>query len=646
MKQRGSRVRSIRRLLLRGMLWVVVIQAVIYVSAIMGSKTFGSMRESAYRNLKNGTSSLQLKMQQELQESKAGLDYYASKIQEELFRYTQARDEQVANQLYIEEEGTELLRRTVEELKTVLRNSRATEVFLILETGKNSKQGLCLRDIDVHTFAVDDRDLRAVVGPEELLSEEKILPSDDWTESFDLSYIENTEFYDRPMSAARACIQAAGSQILSKDLGYWSCNEDLTGEEGCYLIYTVPLRDQYGIPYGVVGMNFSGGALTAYLNYSALGMEEGAAMLLCAGDGDKYAIGAVAGISESLHGELVTLHQEKSIPGVYALEVAGRKESRVGAVGFLRLYGEDTVYTGERWTLISAVEEAELLEDIHVLQNVLMAAFALAILLGVIVATMIRKRLATPIEELVEHIRQSDPSKGLQLPRARIREVDELAMVIESLTDTVAGASERLERVLDMINLKLGVIAYEVDSQELFCTDGVYEILDFSVGFLEMEEKSNEARLEEFRLFEERVIDRDRDERASILAIPVGEEKRWIRFVVEERDSLRLVMVQDYTKDMEERKKIEYERDYDLLTGLLGRRAFRREAEKVVGDERYPLVAAAMWDLDNLKNVNDRWGHDYGDLYIQAIAGVLERESGENSLVCRRSGDEFIVLLY
>ncbi len=48
-------------------------------------------------------------------------------------------------------------------------------------------------------------------------------------------------------------------------------------------------------------------------------------------------------------------------------------------------------------------------------------------------------------------------------------------------------------------------------------------------------------------------------------------------------------------------------------------------------------------DIDNLKQVNDRFGHGEGDVYIQAVAQVLSDFSPE-AVPCRMGGDEFIIL--
>lgn len=53
-----------------------------------------------------------------------------------------------------------------------------------------------------------------------------------------------------------------------------------------------------------------------------------------------------------------------------------------------------------------------------------------------------------------------------------------------------------------------------------------------------------------------------------------------------------------------------------------------------------------MFDLDNLKYVNDTYGHDFGDDYIRTAASVFRLFESERSIVARLSGDEFILFFY
>jgi two-component system, cell cycle response regulator len=84
----------------------------------------------------------------------------------------------------------------------------------------------------------------------------------------------------------------------------------------------------------------------------------------------------------------------------------------------------------------------------------------------------------------------------------------------------------------------------------------------------------------------------------------------------------------------------------DDLTGLLNRRGFQSLAEQQVR-----IAKRADWesillfaDLDNLKIINDRFGHSEGDRAIKAIASVLKETFRTSDIIGRIGGDEFIVL--
>ena len=62
----------------------------------------------------------------------------------------------------------------------------------------------------------------------------------------------------------------------------------------------------------------------------------------------------------------------------------------------------------------------------------------------------------------------------------------------------------------------------------------------------------------------------------------------WISFKHNGGESRYMVVVQDVTGDVLEKRKIEYERDYDVLTELLNRRSFRRSVEDVYKRQSSP----------------------------------------------------------
>ncbi|HET8955224.1 MAG TPA: EAL domain-containing protein [Solirubrobacterales bacterium] len=87
--------------------------------------------------------------------------------------------------------------------------------------------------------------------------------------------------------------------------------------------------------------------------------------------------------------------------------------------------------------------------------------------------------------------------------------------------------------------------------------------------------------------------------------------------------------------------------EHDSLTGLLNRRRFRTELDTYVSfAARYGGLGAVMViDIDGLKEVNDRLGHQAGDRMIRRVAEILRERVRATDIVARLSGDEFAVLM-
>ena len=85
----------------------------------------------------------------------------------------------------------------------------------------------------------------------------------------------------------------------------------------------------------------------------------------------------------------------------------------------------------------------------------------------------------------------------------------------------------------------------------------------------------------------------------------------------------------------------------DELTQLANRRHFDEALRaEVIRAERFgDPVAVVVADLDNFKEVNDRFGHDVGDLVLQTFADVIRASVRDVDLPARYGGEEFMVLL-
>lgn len=81
----------------------------------------------------------------------------------------------------------------------------------------------------------------------------------------------------------------------------------------------------------------------------------------------------------------------------------------------------------------------------------------------------------------------------------------------------------------------------------------------------------------------------------------------------------------------------------DPLTGLLNRRGLHQAVAATCPPEM--PVGLGVADIDHFKQINDRYGHDTGDLALQQIAAVLRRSLEPEGILARVGGEEFWVVL-
>lgn len=103
----------------------------------------------------------------------------------------------------------------------------------------------------------------------------------------------------------------------------------------------------------------------------------------------------------------------------------------------------------------------------------------------------------------------------------------------------------------------------------------------------------------------------------------------------------------DITERKENERRIHYLAHYDLTTGLPNRALFNdRLRQSVLAAKRYKANLALMFiDLDKFKPVNDRFGHDIGDLLLKEVGKRLRESVRESDTAARIGGDEFVVML-
>ena len=260
-------------------------------------------------------------------------------------------------------------------------------------------------------------------------------------------------------------------------------------------------------------------------------------------------------------------------------------------------------------------------------------AFALTIIQGNIIVILCVRFLGKPIERLTLDIENITYGNTPKLKRTKVLELNRMMDSIEKLSHYVSNYSTTLANIIDVFSI--GVFFYPEDSDEVYCSQAFFDICeiyeieghmnrkDFDKIYEELTQKSQAEYPSAFRINDNKVV-----------SISTRQENDFI-----------LGIVTDVTSQIQEIKKLEYERDYDHLTKLYNRPAFAKKVERYFEDDEHQIIAVIMWDIDKLKYINDTYGHDAGDIYIKKFADIIKELEKYGGIVARRSGDEFLGLI-
>ncbi len=94
----------------------------------------------------------------------------------------------------------------------------------------------------------------------------------------------------------------------------------------------------------------------------------------------------------------------------------------------------------------------------------------------------------------------------------------------------------------------------------------------------------------------------------------------------------------------ESKKKMQYQAEYDQLTGLMNRYTISEQLR--LDDRLHKKYAVLLVDLDNFKEINETYGHSVGDNVLKTVAGRLESCVAQmHGDIARYGGDEFLLIL-
>ena len=644
--------------ILRSMLWILFIEIALLVGILYLCRINTSLEQNAVDILQIQTENRQNYLQGQMLDAQ-DLSSLAGKIN----AVTQAMLDDGEISLDTLDSGSDaaspLLLSIGDSLISSMRHRPVTGIFVVLNTHDldTREKGeplpcLYLRDLDPNSSPSQrNSDLMLVRAPAQVVQSLYIATDTSWTPSINYGSNGSSGFLYPVFQAA----YHGNGELDAADYGHWTSSPyTLSGDDHSAIAYTIPLILDDGTVYGVLGVEILESYLQTLLPGTELQNDSSGTYLL--GVASNSAIGkdnlTVSVISASPAANAPQQSYDQTLLLKPSKRGGYQSDSPLGlchaAVAPLTLYNRNAPFSNEQMLLIGSVPVSALYAFSGYVLRFLIIAVLVVLTAGLFSSLVLARKLSRPISRLsdeVAHARESRSSIPM-LSATGIIELDRFSSAFTQLGREVLDTSTKFLRIMDMASVELG--GYELRSapDSIYVTDNFFDLL--GMPGVDADDLTAQSFRELLQRFERSCPHSPAPDGAMLyhIRLPSGKE-RYLRIETTHEDGTQVGLAEDVTANTLEKLRIEHERDYDTLTDLYNRRAFHRIcAEFFCSPEKLGHAALLMFDLDNLKQINDTFGHDWGDEYIRRTGECFAKNAPTRTVCARISGDEFNALFY
>lgn len=644
--------------ILRSMLWILFIEIALLVGILYLCRINTSLEQNAVDILQIQTENRQNYLQGQMLDAQD-----LSSLAGEINAVTQAMLDDGEISLDTLDSGSDaaspLLLLIGDSLISSMRHRPVTGIFVVLNTHDldTREKGeplpcLYLRDLDPNSSPSQrNSDLMLVRAPAQVVQSLYIATDTSWTPSINCGSNGSSGFLYPVFQAA----YHGNGELDAADYGHWTSSPyTLSGDDHSAIAYTIPLILDDGTVYGVLGVEILESYLQALLPGSELQNDSSGTYLL--GVASNSAIGkddlTVSVISASPAANAPQRSYDQTLLLKPSKRGGYQSNSPLGlchaAVAPLTLYNRNAPFSNEQMLLIGSVPVSALYAFSGYVLRFLIIAVLVVLTAGLFSSLVLARKLSRPISRLsdeVAHARESRSSIPM-LSATGIIELDRFSSAFTQLGREVLDTSTKFLRIMDMASVELG--GYELRSapDSIYVTDNFFDLL--GMPGVDADDLTAQSFRELLQRFERSCPHSPAPDGAMLyhIRLPSGKE-RYLRIETTHEDGTQVGLAEDATANTLEKLRIEHECDYDTLTDLYNRRAFHRIcAEFFCSPEKLGHAALLMFDLDNLKQINDTFGHDWGDEYIRRTGECFAKNAPARTVCARISSDEFSALFY
>lgn len=601
---------------------IITVQFSLLMQGFICGGIMSGIRKNAYRTFDKSVHSRVTYLQTEINERWTSINPYVEHISQKL------SGNSVNEDFFLSIE---------QDMLAMMRDVEVTDCYVIMDNQGNGDMypALYFRNGDVRQAQSGQRPIRLLAGPTQMT--ERYERAEDWQGTYVKIAAADSDFYDVPFRYR----DVAGD---SDNGGYWSGPFSLGDKDEPRIAYSLPLVDKVGITRGVIGIGVSSSFVNQYLPVNDISKTDNLGYIIARKENEVFLPiisreenqKDVLNLDGGLDMTLVDAEEH-----IYLIDNSVGDNAVYGCVEELGLYSEESLFPGEKWYLIGLQKEENLLALEIQIQRMLFGILLITMFLSLGIGSIGFYKLARPIVELAKTVSSFKLTEEITLKRTGFYELDRLEEAIETEHKNYMDAQGKISEVVDLVNIPIGVFCYKKDVSEIMTTTKLPLIL----GFSEEEKEGLLQDRDKFLLRLHEIMENEDADHRGIYKIS-GEPERWIKINIVEQEKEILGIVIDITEEQQETAKLRQERNYDVLTGLYSRRYFRDCVKHLLEEDDLGVCAGVMFDLDEFKQINDAYGHAFGDRYLREAARYLRDISSTGCIVGRRSGDEFYAFLY
>ena len=336
----------------------------------------------------------------------------------------------------------------------MLRENQVNGAFLILNdelewsepTGTQQKVGLCIRDLDQTSNYQDRRDLLLERCPSALI-EALGCTLDSWWEArytFDPNdSANNGAFYYQPLKAAWE-----NPNVKNTSLAYFCGPHSLSQNDRPVITYSIPLVDQHGYPYGVLGVELTVKYLGTLLPSTELSYPDQSCYILALYDSLNNTYTPIASNGAMFNRCFSSDHVivSEKLDGDKGFFMTGRTDTEIYVnAASIKVYDNNSPFESKQPVLLAMVESKALFAYSRSVRNLLLWTSILSLAIGVAGIFLVSRFFARPITKLARRAEKTQLDSAEPLGRLGITEIDQLVDSIETLSQNASKESARTE---------------------------------------------------------------------------------------------------------------------------------------------------------------------------------------------------------